>query len=58
MLEILYSSTNQKIRHLQEIELVPTILQSFSFTLYKGTFQKSKLAGRTTMVKPDILAMK
>ena len=36
MLEILYSSTNQKIRHLQEIELVPTILQSFSFTLYKS----------------------
>ena len=27
---------NQKIRHLQEIELVPTILQSFSFTLYKS----------------------
>ena len=52
MLEILYSSTNQKIRHLQEIELVPTILQSFSFTLYKGTFQKSK------QTRPDILAMK
>ena len=27
---------NQMIRHLQEIELVPNILQSFSFTLYKS----------------------
>ena len=39
------------------MELVPTILQSFSFTLYKGAFQKSELVGRT-MVRPDILAMK
>ena len=27
---------NRKIRQLQEIDLVPTILQSFSFTLYKS----------------------
>ena len=27
---------NQKIRYLQEIELVPTILRSFSFTLHKS----------------------
>ena len=27
---------NQKIRHLQEIELLHTIFQSFSFTLYKS----------------------
>ena len=47
-----------EVQHINENS--PTILQSFSFTVYKGAFQKSELTDRTvlTMVRPDVLAMK